>query len=115
MIDGRRWRVRLAASAEADYQNILRWTAEHFGTLQARRYAQILESAIEELTEGPEIPGSRERSDIGTGIRILHVARHGRRGRHFLLFRISSDAEPLLIDVLRVLHDRMDLPSAGTE
>ena len=59
---------------EADYQNILRWTAEHFGTQQERRYAQILESAIEELTEGPEAPG----------------------------------AEPLLIDVLRVLHDRMD-------
>ena len=60
MIEGRRWRVRLAASAEADYRNILRWTAEHFGTLQALRYAQILESAIEELTEGPEVPGSRE-------------------------------------------------------
>ena len=115
MIDGRRWRVRLAASAEADYQNILRWTAEHFGTLQARRYAQILESAIEELTEGPEVSQCRERSDIGSGIRLLHVAGHGRRGRHFLLYGISSKAEPLLIAVLRVLHDRMDLPSAGVQ
>ena len=115
MTDRRRWRVRLAASAEADYRNVLRWTAEHFGTQQARRYAQILESAIEELTEGPEVAGSRERSDIGPGIRVLHVARHGRRGRHFLLYRISSKAVPLLIDVLRVLHDRMDLPSARVE
>ncbi len=115
MIDRRRWRVRLAASAEADYRNILRWTADHFGTIQARRYAHILEAAIEELTERPEVPGSRERSDIGRGIRVLHVARHGRRGRHLLLYRISSKTEPLLIDVLRVLHDRMDLPSAGAE
>ena len=26
-----------------------------------------------------------------------------------------AETEPLLIDVLRVLHDRMDLPSAGVE
>ena len=115
MIDRRRWRVRLAASAEADYRIILRWTAEHFGTQQARIYARTLEGAIEELTEGPDVPGSRERPDIGPGIRVLHVARRGRRGRHFLLYRISSKAKPLLIDVLRVLHDRMDLPSAGVE
>ena len=115
MNDGRRWRVRLAASAEADYRNILRWTAEHFGTQQAWRYAETLQSAIEELTEGPDVPGFRDRPDIGEGIRIFHVARRGRRGRHILLYRISSNTDPLLIDVLRVLHDRMDLPSAGAE
>ena len=103
------------ASAEADYRNILRWTAEQFGTQQARRYARTPECAIAELTERPDVPGSRERPDIGPGIRVLHVARHGRRGRHFLLYRISSDEELLLIDVLRVLHDRMDLPSARVE
>ena len=103
MNDGRRWRVRLAASAEADYRNILRWTAEHFGTQQARRYAEALQSAIEELTEGSDVPG----------IRILHVARRGRRGRHILLYRISASTDRLLIDLLRVLHDRMDLPSAS--
>lgn len=58
MNDGRRRRARLAASAEADYRNILRWTAEHFGTQQARRYAETLQSAIEELIEGPDVPGS---------------------------------------------------------
>lgn len=76
------WRVRLAASAEADYGNILRWTAGHFGTQQARRYAETLQSAVEELTEGPDVPGFRDRPDIGAGIRILHVARRGRHGRH---------------------------------
>ena len=99
MNDRHRWRVRLTASAEADYRNILRWTAEQFGTQHARRYARTLECAIAELTERPDVPGSRERPEIGPGIRVLHVARHGRRGRHFLLYRISSDEELLLIDV----------------
>jgi len=38
----------------------------------------------------------------------LHVARAGRRGRHFVLYRIASPSEPPGIDVLRLLHDSMD-------
>jgi toxin ParE1/3/4 len=34
------------------------------------------------------------------------VARQGRRGRHFLVFRQIEDR---CIDVLRLLHDGMDL------
>jgi len=113
--EGPRWRIRLTASAAADYRNILRWTAEHFGTQQARRYARTLGSTIEELTLGPDVPGSRQRSDIGPGIRVLHVARRDQRGRHFLLYRVSSRELLLVMDVLRVLHDRMDLPSAAVE
>ena len=115
MTEAPRWRVRLTASAEADYRNILRWTSERFGTQQAWRYARTLGSALEELIVGPDVPGSRERSDIGPGVRVLHVGRRARRGRHFLLYRISSPADPLLIDVLRVLDDRVDLPSAAVE
>lgn len=115
MTEGPRWRVRLTASAEADYRNILRWTSERFGTQQARRYARTVGSAIEELTSGPDVTGSRHRSDIGPGIRALRVARRGQRGRHFLLYRVSSRETPLAIDVLRVLHDGMDLPSAAVD
>jgi len=44
--------------------------------------------------------------DIGPGVRILHVARLGRRARHMLLYRAGAGAA---IDVLRVLHDAMDI------
>ena len=53
-----RWRVRLAAAAEADFHQILRWTAEHFGESQARAYADTLSAAIEALTEGPQVAGA---------------------------------------------------------
>ena len=36
----------------------------------------------------------------------LHVARQGRKGRHFVAFSVS---EGHIINVLRLLHDSMDL------
>lgn len=110
MIPPRRsWRVRLTAQAEAEVAEILEWSAQQFGEAQARHYAETLTNAIEALSEGPGVPGSKPRNEIGTGILTLHVARKGRRGRHFLLFRVSREAGRQVIDVLRVLHDAMDL------
>lgn len=36
----------------------------------------------------------------------LHVARRNRRGRHFILFRATEAGQ---IQVVRILHDAMDL------
>ena len=110
MTHHRRWRIRLTVTAEADFRNILSWTSEHFGERQAHVYADTLTEAIEALTEGPDLTGSRERNDIGKGLRVLHVARGGRKGRHFVLYRADFQADPPTIDVLRLLHDSMDLP-----
>ena len=106
----RRWRIRLTAATETDFQNILRWTSEHFGARQTHIYADTLTETIEALTEGPDLAGFRERNDIGEGLRVLHVARGGHQGRHFLLYRVQAQAKPPAIDVLRLLHDSMDLP-----
>ena len=102
--------VRVAASADADIGEILRWTTEHFGERQARVYAETLSAALEELSEGVEASGARSRDDIARGLFTLHVARHRRKGRHFVIFRIGRDNETEFVEVLRVLHDAMDLP-----
>jgi toxin ParE1/3/4 len=87
------WTLRLAAQAEGDFRMILLWTREHFGSSQAMIYASTLRLALEELLDGPEIP-------------VLHVARQGRKGRHVVVFRTEQAG---VIDVLRILHDSMDL------
>ncbi|MGJ5181545.1 hypothetical protein ACQR16_32745 [Bradyrhizobium oligotrophicum] len=40
------------------------------------------------------------------GVRTLHVARLGRPGRQLLLYRVGG---PQIIEIGRILHDRMDL------
>src|SRR4051812_5426703 len=100
------WRVRLSASAELDFANILKWTSENFGPQQAEVYRHVLVEAIGELTEGPDVAGCKVRSEIAKNLRTLHVARHGRRGSHFLMYRTDFRRT---IEVVRILHERMDL------
>ncbi|MBV8839416.1 MAG: type II toxin-antitoxin system RelE/ParE family toxin [Alphaproteobacteria bacterium] len=99
----RRWRVRLGAAAEVDFANILKWTTENFGPRQARVYRDTL---VHALGDGPAAAGSKARDEIMAGLRTLHVARRGRRGSHFLMYRSAQDDT---IEIVRILHDRMDL------
>jgi toxin ParE1/3/4 len=100
------WTVRLAAQAELDFVEILAWTVENFGETQADIYAETLTLAIEALHDGPLLAGTQARDEFEPGIRTLHVARRGKKGRHFVVFRQTEDR---CIDVLRFLHDGMDL------
>jgi toxin ParE1/3/4 len=100
------WTVRLGHQAEQDYVEILQWTTTNFGEGQASTYAETIALAIAALEDGPNVLGARTRDDIQPGIRTLHVARQARAGRHFVVFRVTGAA----IDILRLLHDSMDLP-----
>ena len=112
----RRWRVRLGAAAELDFANIVKWTTENFGARQSRVCQNTLVPAIGELAEGPDVAGSKARDEIMPGLRTVHVARHGRRGSHFLMYRVAPKTT---IEIVRILHDRMDpqrhLPFAPDE
>lgn len=108
--DLRQWTVRLSTAAEADFEHIIQWTSEHFDDAQAIVYAETLSLALAALTEGPAIVGAKARDEILKGLFSLHVARQGRRGRHFIMFRLAPRGSGNVIEVLRLLHDAMDLP-----
>ena len=105
----RTWTVRLTAAAEGDFEEIVRWTADQFGDGQARIYADTLSAALSDLSAGPTVIGAKKRDDILKGIFTLHVARKGRKGRHFVMFRVGRAPDGEVIEVLRLLHDAMDL------
>ena len=108
----KRGTIRLTASAETDFQNILRWTKDQFGEAQARVYVQTLSAALQALADGELATiGAKARNEIVKRLLTLHVARESRKGRHILLFRVGQDdARREAIEVLRVLHDAMELP-----
>lgn len=103
------WTVHLSAAAQQDFNNIIDWTIEQFGDHQATVYAGVLVAAISELDGGPQQLGIKARDDIGKGMFTMHVARHHRKGRHFVMLRVA-DHEKRVIEVVRLLHDAMDLP-----
>ena len=67
---------------------------------------------IEALADGgPTTIGAKARNEIAKGLFTLHVARPIRKARHSLLFRVGQDAARReAIEILRVLHDAMELP-----
>ena len=101
------WDVRLTHTALSDYREILLWTRQHFGERQAVAYADILDDALAELSDGPALAGTKMREDLGRGLFLLHIARNKRRGRHFIAFQVQGTSRT--ISVLRILHDSMDL------
>ncbi len=96
------WAVKIVPAAEADLEDIGRWTEGQFGAAQADVYAQILADALATLIAGPAASGIRQRPEIGARLYSLHA------GRHFIVFRASGKEERSIV-VLRVLHDTMDL------
>ena len=103
----RRWQVRLTERAEGDYADIVRWTAVHFGVRQARTYATTVRRAVRALDAGLSLVDLRRCNELGQDVATLHVARQGRKGRHLLVFRVHE--QDGVIEVLRILHDSMDL------
>jgi toxin ParE1/3/4 len=107
--------VAFAQAAQDDIARILDHSVEQFGLPARRRYEILLETAIEDLGADPARPGSRERPELGAGIRTYHLrhsrgrarSRGGRVGkpRHFIAYTLA-DATHVLI--LRLLHDAME-------
>lgn len=110
-----RWTVRLSAAAQKDFAGIIRWTARRFGEHQAIAYTETLTSALEALASGPSVAGTKARPEIGPDLLTLHVSRGGRKGRHFILFRRTPDKDARAIEVIRLLHDAMDLARYGPD
>lgn len=100
------WKLRQTGDARKDRARIIRWTVNRFGPRQAEIYAETIALALEALGDGPEIIGVKQRDDLAPGIRTLHVARNGRKGRHFIVFRTIGNST---IEVLRLLYDGMEL------
>ena len=85
---------------------IIEYTTATFGGKQAKVYATTLTRALNALHTGPDLRGSVARDELAPGVRSLHVARKGRRGRHLIIYREMPERT---IEVLRILHDAMDL------
>lgn len=106
-------RFRLSSLARTDLAQILAVSAERWGLEGRRRYASLLTAAMRKAAAQPDGAATRDRAELSRGVRSLHL-RHARveggetRVRqpvHVLFYRI---VRPGLIEIVRVLHERMD-------
>jgi toxin ParE1/3/4 len=103
-------RLRISASAQADIQNLLLTSLERWGPAGRARYAVLLTTALRTIAAEPDGATTRDRGDLLAGIRSVHI-RHARGSRgvrepvHVVYYRAIR---PELIEIVRVLHQRMD-------
>lgn len=106
-------RFRLARPAQIDLANILATSAERWGAEGRQRYAAVLAAAMRQVAADPDGPLTRKRPDLRLDIHSFHV-RYARRSAegarvrrpvHVLYYRV---AEKGVIEIVRVLHERMD-------
>jgi toxin ParE1/3/4 len=105
-------RFRVGRPAQMDVAGILAASADRWGVDARRRYAATLAAALRQVGEEPDGPLTRARPELGARLRSFHV-RHARRSAepplarppHVLYYRVADDGA---IEVVRVLHERMD-------
>ena len=88
----------LSPAAQADLSQIWDYSARNWGEAQADRYILAIRDACAAIADGDK-PG-RAIDDIRPGYRTLAVQ------SHFLFYRVADTG---LIDVVRILHQRMDV------
>jgi toxin ParE1/3/4 len=106
-------RFRLARPAQIDLANILVTSAERWSVEGRQRYAALLVAAMRQVASEPEGALSRKRPELGSRLRSFHiryarstpVAAKVRRPVHVLYYRLARDG---VIEIVRVLHERMD-------
>jgi|SRR5687767_14333924 len=105
-------RFRLARPAQLDLAYILSTSGQRWGAEGQKRYAAVLAGAMRRVAAEPDGPLTRKRPDLRSGIRSFHV-RHVRRSAeanvrrpvHVLYYRVAEEG---VIEIVRVLHERMD-------
>ncbi len=106
----------LAPEAEADIDDVLEWSVEQFGSAVRDGYEELINATIDLLLNDANLAGSHDRPDLGHGVRSLHLmssrdhvgedVRKIINPRHFVIYRQVGDT----IQVVRLLHDAMNLP-----
>ena len=89
-------RYRLSRLAEADIRSIWDYSAEHWGLDQAETYVRDLQSAFEAIAANPRLGRACDEIRPGYFKRAT--------GSHIVFYRLAGQ----MIDVVRILHQRMD-------
>jgi toxin ParE1/3/4 len=90
-------RLIVSTAAKADLTAIGHYTAETLGVDQRARYLGQIRARFLQLQRNPDL--GRVRDEIRRGYRSISC------GRHVIVYRETDD----MIEILRILHDRMDL------
>jgi toxin ParE1/3/4 len=93
-------KYRISSKAQADLINIWKFTFDSWSIDQADRCYNLIIDKIQEICEKPDI--GRRYDDVRKNYWGVNVK------SHIIFYKISEEE---IIEVIRILHQRMDLQS----
>jgi toxin ParE1/3/4 len=94
----------LTNKAVEDLSMIWKYTYEVWSESQADKYYELLTSSFQEIAQNPELGKNYEEIDKTiAGLRV---------GKHIVFYRVVASGD---IEIVRILHQRMDLRSRMDE
>jgi toxin ParE1/3/4 len=90
-------RLKVSQAAADDLQNVWSYTVEHWSVEQADRYLNLILDAFDNVAHDPTT--GKDFGHVREGYRGLKV------GSHILFYQVDHE----VIEIIRVLHGRMDL------
>ena len=106
-------KLLISGVARVDLVSILEASLTRLGEDGREKYARLLIQGLRELRAAPEGPATRPRPELAAGMRSFHLGQVRKNPGvkeplHFLLYRVRRN-QP--VELLRVLHERLDLRS----
>lgn len=89
-------RYRMTVAAEKDLEEIYDYTSDKFGSSQAAKYLEELESLFHQIAENPNI--GKTRDETKKGLRSFP------KSSHLIFYRVLPD----YIRIVRILHGSRD-------
>ena len=98
-------KYRLTRKAVEDLADIWNFTYDEWSERQADDYYNMLIASCEKVAVNPKLFGKRYDE-------IFDDLRGFKAGKHLLFYRILDDG---VVEIIRILHERMDLRSRMNE
>lgn len=98
-------KYRLTNKAVEDLSDIWNYTFDEWSERQADDYYNMLISSCKKIATNPNLFGKRY-DEIFNGLRAFKA------GKHLLFYRILDNGE---VEIIRILHERMDLRNRMNE
>jgi toxin ParE1/3/4 len=87
----------MSPEADDDYRGILAYTLRTWGEAQMEKYDTLLDTALLTIEDDPR--QGRRHPKLPANYRYYHA------GRHYIVYRIEGEQ----LEVVRILHDQMDI------
>ena len=98
-------RYKISEEAGRDIENIWLYTFESWSIEQADRYFNIIMDEIEYIAENPE--SGKDYNEVRKGYFRSRIK------SHFIFYKINRKAD--VIEIIRILHQRMDIDTRLNE